>query len=165
MLRRLMPWLLLGLAGCMEGHKPTPLTRTAPTAGALKGTVQSVPSLYTRLGGRTAIEKVVADFVDAVVADDKIRPEHKKHFQEGDVAGLKRRLADQIGEATGGPEHYTGRNMKDAHKGLGITNGDFDALVADLGKALDRNTVPAKEQEELKALLAPMRADIVERPD
>jgi hemoglobin len=165
MIRRLVPWLLLTLVGCMEGQKPTPLTRTSPTAGVLKDTVKAAPTLYRRLGGRTAIEKVVDDFVDNVVADDKIRPEHKKHFQEGDVAGLKRKLVDQIGAATGGPEHYTGKNMKEAHKGLGITNADFNALVADLVKALDRNRVPAKEQEDLKALLAPMRADIVERPD
>jgi hemoglobin len=165
MLRRLVPWLLLGLAGCMEGQKPTPLARTGPTAPALKDTVQTVPSLYKRLGGHTAVEKVVDDFVDAVVADDKIRPGHKKHFMEGDVAGLKRKLVEQIGEATGGPDRYTGKNMKDAHKGLDITNADFDALVADLVKALDKNHVPAKEQDELKALLGPLRADVVERKD
>jgi hemoglobin len=165
MVRRLVPWLLVGLAGCMEGQKPTPLARTTATTGALKDTVQAVPSLYKRLGGHTAIEKVVDDFVDAVVADDKIRPEHKKHFKEGDVAVLKRKLVDQIGEATGGPERYRGKNMKDAHKGLGITNADFDALVADLVKALDKNKVPPKEQEELKAILGPLRPEVVERPD
>jgi hemoglobin len=165
MLRRLVPWLLLALAGCMEGQKPTPLGRSASTAGGLKDTVQAMPSLYKRLGGHTAVEKVVEDVVDAVVADDKIRPEHKKHFMEGDVAGLKRKLVEQIGAATGGPERYTGKNMKDALKGLKITNADFDALVADAGKALDKNKVPAKEQAELKALLETMRPDVVERPD
>jgi hemoglobin len=167
MIRRLVPWLLLGLAGCMEGQKPTPLARTVPPPVAGNEAVRAKPSLslYTRLGGHTAIEKVVDDFVDAVVADDKIRPEHKKHFKDGDVAALKRKLVDQVGQATGGPERYTGKNMKDAHRGLGITNADFDALVGDLVKALDKNKVPAKEQEELKALLGPMRADVVERKD
>jgi hemoglobin len=173
MFRRLTPWLLLALAGCMEGQKPTPLTRTATPPSEVKGnvppppphTVQGKKSLYERLGGHTAIVSVVDDLVDFVVADDKIRPEHKKHFKEGDVAGLKQKLVNQIGEATGGPERYTGKNMKDAHRGLGITDADFDALVSDLVKAMDKNKVPAKEQEELKAKLAPMRGDIVESKD
>jgi hemoglobin len=166
MYRRLAPWLLLVLAGCMEDKKPTPLARLAPPPDPLKETVHpAAPTLYRRLGGHTAIEKVVDDFVDAVVADDKIRPQHKKHFKEGDVVALKRKLVDQVGEATGGPERYTGKNMKDAHRGLGITDVDFDALVGDLVKALDKNNVPAKEQDELKALLAPMRRDVVERND
>ncbi len=165
MTRRLLPLLLLALAGCMEGQKPTPLARVTPLSAEPKAAARPAPSLYTRLGGHTAIEKVVDDFVDAVLADAKIRPEHKKHFKEGDIAALKRKLVDQVGEATGGPERYTGKNMKEAHRGLGITNADFDALVGDLVKALDKNKVPAKEQQELKALLAPMRADVVERPD
>ena len=45
------------------------------------------------------------------------------------MAGLKKKLIEQIGEATGGPQKYTGKNMKDAHKGLVITDEDFDALV------------------------------------
>jgi hemoglobin len=152
MFRRLVLLLLVvaPLAGCMEGYKPTPLKRTA--------------SLYTRLGGDKAIAKVVDDFVANVVADEQIKEAHKKHFREGDVAGLKKKLIDQIGEATGGPQRYTGKNMKDAHQGLGITEKDFDALVADLVKALDQNKVGAAEKEELLAMLGKMKPDIVEKP-
>jgi hemoglobin len=53
--------------------------------------------------------------------------------------------------------------MKEAHKGLGIDDKDFDALVADLTKALDNNKVGKKEQDELLGMLAPMRKDIVEK--
>jgi hemoglobin len=141
-------WVFLACAGCMENQKPTPLARTA--------------SLYERLGKEPGITRVVDDFVAAVAADDKVRDKHKKHFKEGDVAGLKRKLIDQIGAATGGPHKYTGKNMKEAHRGLGITNADFDALVGDLVKAMDRNHVGPTEQGELKALLGPMRSDVVE---
>lgn len=127
-----------------------------------RGTESKKQSLYDRLGGEKGISKVVDDLVVIVVADNKYKDAHKKHFKEGDVAGLKKKLVDQIGEATGGPQKYTGKNMKDAHKSLAISNADFDTLVADLTMALDQNHVGKAEKEELLALLAPMRKDIVE---
>jgi len=150
MIRRILPCvLLLTLAGCMEGQKPNPLPRT--------------PSLYVRLGGEPGIKAVVDDLVINVVASDKIRPQHKSPFQQGDVAGLKRKLIDQISEASGGPQKYQGKNMKDAHAGLGITDADFDALVEALVQALDKNKVGEAEKKELLGLLAPMRKDVVEK--
>lgn len=158
--------LVLAFCGCMEGAKPAPL----PRAGAVPDSrppLAGIPhkrSLYERLGGYDAIAKVVHDFVGVVVADDRIRAEHKKHFMDKDVGALEKKLVDQIGEATGGPEKYTGKDMKTAHKGLDITNADFDALMDDLAKALQANKVPPMEQEEVKALLAPLRGQVVERP-
>jgi hemoglobin len=148
---RVLPWLLLlVLAGCMEGQKPTP---------------QQKKSLYERLGGEPAIARVVDDFVAEVVADPKIKDRHKKHFMADDVGVLKKKLIDQIGEATGGPQKYTGKNMKDAHKGLEITNADFDALVGCLERALDRNKVGKAEKDELLGKLAGLRKDVVEKAE
>ena len=53
--------------------------------------------------------------------------------------------------------------MGDAHDGLGISDKNFNALVEDLGKSLNKFKVPAREQKELVAILAPMRKDIVEK--
>ena len=53
--------------------------------------------------------------------------------------------------------------MRAVHKGLGISNRDFDALVQDLGKSLNTFEVPARAQKELVVLVAPMRKDIIER--
>lgn len=153
--RDLLVGLVLALsAGCVEGRKPTPLQRQ-PVG----------PSLYERLGGGPAVTKVVDDFVVIVAADPNIKEQHRKHIMEGDVAGLKKKLVDQIGEATGGPQKYTGRNMKDAHHGLAITNADFDALVVDLVKALDNNQVAPADKTELLQMLGKMRPDVVEKPE
>ena len=143
---------VLSLVGCMEGNKPEKdrLTRLPPP-------------LYERLGKEEGIKKVVDDLVTAVIANRDYRQQHKRHFMDGDVAGLKKKLVDQIGEATGGPQKYTGKNMKDAHKGLGVTDADFAALVASLKTALDKNKVGEKEQTELFDLLGPMRKDVVEK--
>ena len=114
-------------------------------------------SLYDRLGGKDAIVAVVDDFVGNVAADNRIN----RYFAKTDIPRLKRNLVDQICAGTGGPCSYAGRDMKTAHAGMGVTNADFDALVGDLVKTLDKFKVPDKEKGELLGILGPMRPSIV----
>jgi hypothetical protein len=51
--------------------------------------------------------------------------------------------------------------MKTAHKGMGISDADFNALVEDLVKALDKNNVDATSKGELLTALGGMKGDIV----
>jgi hemoglobin len=114
-------------------------------------------SLYERLGGLPYIQAVVDDFTANVAADNRIN----QRFAKTDIPVLKKLLVDQICEATGGPCKYTGRDMKTTHKGMNITDPEWNALVEDLVKTLDKYKVPEKEKNELLALLAPMKPDIV----
>ncbi len=116
-------------------------------------------SLYERLGGVDAIRAVVDDFVANVAADKRIN----RFFAHTDIDRLKRNLVDQLCQGTGGPCTYTGRSMKEAHAGMGVRSRDFNALVGDLSKSLKKFKVPAREQRELVAILAPMKKDIVTR--
>ncbi len=115
-------------------------------------------SLYDRLGGKAAIEAVIEDFVRRCAEDDRIN----QKFVRTDIPRLKKMLVDQVCEATGGPCRYTGRDMRETHDGMGVTAGEFDALVEDLVQTLDQFRVPKPEQDELLGALAPMRGDIVE---
>src|SRR5262245_11151610 len=94
-------------------------------------------SLYDRLGGKEAIKAVVEEFVGIAAADTRIN----KKFAKTNVDRLKFELVEQICEATGGPCKYTGLDMKKAHKKMGVTAGEFGALVEDLVKALDKFNV------------------------
>ena len=115
-------------------------------------------SLYQRLGGSEAITAVVDDFVARCAADARINGK----FARTDVPRLKKMLVDQVTAATGGPATYAGRSMKETHDGMGVTAGEFDALVGNLVATLDRFSVPAAEQQELVGILVPLRGDIVE---
>jgi hemoglobin len=115
-------------------------------------------SLYDRLGGIEAITAVVGSFRDRVAADDRINLK----FARTDLARLTKMLIDQVCEATGGPCHYTGRSMKQAHASMRVTDGEFDALVQDLVATLKQFNVGKHEQDELLGLLGPMRSEIVE---
>jgi hemoglobin len=125
-------------------------------AGTMK---HEEPSLYQRLGGQPAINAVVDDFVANVAADKRINGQ----FAKTDIPRLKRLLAEQICAGTGGPCTYTGRDMRSTHAALGITDAQFNALVEDLVKSLDKFKVPPKEKSELLAVLGPMKGDIVTR--
>jgi hemoglobin len=116
-------------------------------------------SLYDRLGGYGAISAVVDDFVANVAADKRIN----KFFAKANVPRLKARLVEQLCQASGGPCVYTGADMKTAHAGMGVRNEDFDALVQDLVKSLNKFKVPKAEQKEIASVLLPMRRDIVSR--
>jgi hemoglobin len=116
-------------------------------------------TLYERLGGMPAISAVVDDFVGNVARDRRIN----RFFANANIPRLKFLLVQQICQASGGPCLYTGRDMKSAHRGMGVSGRHFNALVQDLGKSLNKFKVPAREQKELVGALAPLQKDIVER--
>jgi hemoglobin len=116
-------------------------------------------TLYERLGGKDVITAVVDDFVSRCAGDDRVNGK----FARTDIDRLKRMLVDQICEASGGPCTYEGRVMRETHDGMGVTAGEFDALVEDLVATLNQFGVPKPVQDELLGgLLGPMRAAIVE---
>lgn len=116
-------------------------------------------SLYDRLGGKPAITAVVDDFVANVASDPRIN----QQFANTDIPRLKRLLVEQICAGTGGPCQYTGRDMRTAHAELAVSGGEFNALVEDLVRSLNKFKVPAQEQKELLAVLGPMKTAIVTR--
>ena len=122
--------------------------------------MQSTPpqkSLYDRLGGKPAIQAVVDDFIGNVAADNRIN----SFFAKTNIPHLNMMLVNQICEATGGPCKYEGRSMKAAHTGMGLSDADFNALVDDLVKSLNKFKVPEREKKELLTALAAMKGDIV----
>ena len=139
-------------AGCHKGQgnmrgMAMPAATAAPAG----------PSLYTRLGGMDAIRAVVHDFVGQVAGDARING----FFRGVDIPNLERLLTEQICQATGGPCTYSGRSMRATHTGMNLTDAHFNALVEDLGAALDHFNVPAREKGELVGALGGLNGDIV----
>jgi hemoglobin len=122
----------------------------------------TVPSLYKRVGGYDALAAVVDDFLGRMVNDPKLG-----RFFTGLSTSSKMRVrqlvVDQLCAATGGPCVYIGRDMKTAHAGAGISDGDWDVAVKHLLATLDKFKVPEKERSEVIAAIASLKSDIVER--
>jgi hemoglobin len=115
------------------------------------------PTLYERLGGKPAITLVVDQFVANLAGDPRVN----QRFAKTDIPKLKMHLVDQICEATGGPCTYTGKDMVTAHKGMNITQAEFNITGEHLAAALDKYNVPAKEKNELLTAIGAMQPQIV----
>jgi hemoglobin len=133
----------------------------APLAADAQQSPPAGQTLYQRLGGYDALAAVTDDFIGRLVADPKL----KRFFggvSDNSKARIRQLVVDQLCAATGGPCVYIGRDMRTAHKGLGITEDDWQAAVADLGQTLAKFHVGAAEQRDLAAALGTIKADIVD---
>lgn len=104
-------------------------------------------TLYDKLGGQQAIEQVVDDFYNRVLADDTVN----HFFTHTDMKKQRRHQTAFISYALGGSRQYTGRSMEKAHEGLNLAPEHFDAIAKHLGEALAVNGV---SQEEINTVLA-----------
>ena len=136
-------------------------TLIAVTALGLIAGCQTAPReydpLYSALGQRDGISRITAQTLLNVAADDRI----KGYFQDTDINRLHGMLTDYICQRAGGPCEYSGDNMVDAHRGLGIDSTAFNALVEDLVHAMDSQRIPTGAQNHLLARLAPTHKDVV----
>src|SRR4030095_444403 len=138
--------LLLALSMILSGST---LTLGAP---------QKAPSLYERLGGYNAIALVVDDFIGRLVADKQFA-KFFGGFSDDSKKRIRQHFVDQLCAATGGPCVYTGRDMKTAHAGLGITEAQWDAAAKHLVASLDKFKVPEKEKGEVLAFVTTLKKD------
>lgn len=137
------------------------LWNTAPLLAQEHASQQK--SLYERLGGVYAIASVVDDFIERLLVNDVLNanPKIKEARDRVPKAGLKYRVTELVCQATGGPEKYNGRTMKDSHTHMNITEKEWDVMVADFKVTLNKFKVPQKEQDELIAIVATTKPDIV----
>ncbi len=137
---------------------------TVSGASALGQGMKKEASLYDRLGGKKAITAVVDQFVANCAGDKRINAFFAATASDkARLAKFKGNLVDQICQASGGPCKYTGKDMKSAHAGMGVSSADFNALVEDLAAALDKFKVGKTEKDQLLGALGPMQSDIVEK--
>jgi hemoglobin len=123
---------------------------------------QSKDSLYKRLGGYDAIAMVTDDFIGRLATDKQL----SKFFiglSDDSKKRVRQHVVDQLCQATGGPCVYTGRDMKTSHRGLGISEDDWNVGVKHLVATLNKFKVPEAEQKELAAALMGLKGDIVEK--
>ena len=118
-------------------------------------------SLYKRLGGYDAVAAVCDDFIGRLATDKQIAPFLAGHSQDS-LKKLRQDVVDLVCQATGGPCYYTGRDMKTAHAGMGITEAQWDSAVADLVASLDHFKVGQAEKDELLGAVSSFKKDIVE---
>jgi hemoglobin len=85
-----------------------------------------------------------------------------KHRGDDGLAREKQLLVDFLCACAGGPMYYRGRDMKLVHKGMRISEADWQAFIGHLNATLDTFQVPVPERTEVLAFIESTKADIVE---
>jgi hemoglobin len=117
-------------------------------------------SLYERLGGEPAVNASVDIFYRKVLNDYRIN-----RFFDG--ADMEKQIAKQrafFTMAFGGPNNYTGQDMRTAHARLvdmGLNDSHFDAVMEHLGATLTELKVPANLIAEAAAIAESTRNDVL----
>jgi len=145
---RVAPLLTVLLVGCMEGNKGNLHTRKAP--------------LYERVGGEKMIRNLVDDFVTNATSDPGLSDPQREYFKRDDDRRFKDDFVRKIAQDTGGPQKYTGKNLKSALPNLAIKEVHFKALLEDWKRALTRCKIADDEKNELIKLFESWRNDFVQ---
>jgi hemoglobin len=118
-------------------------------------------SLYTRLGGYDAIAAVTDNLLPRLISDERLG-RFWAHRGEDGMQREKQLLVDFLCQSAGGPMYYTGRDMTTSHKGMRISEEDWQAFLGHLTATLDAFAVPTAEREQVMAFVDCTKADIVE---
>ena len=118
-------------------------------------------TLYERLGGYDAISAVVKDLLPRLMSDSQLG----RFWENRGADGINREeqlLIDFLCSSAGGPLLYTGRDNKTSHKGMGISESDWESFIAHLNATLDNFQLPQQERSDVIGFIESTKADIVE---
>ena len=122
----------------------------------------SEPTLYARLGGYDAIAAVCETLLQRLKAD----PQLARFWRDRALDSVRREqqhLVDFLCSCAGGPVYYMGRDMVTAHRGMGISAGDWTLFTAHLQATLQQFQVPAREYHAVLSFVGSLQKDCVEK--
>lgn len=129
----------------------------ADGAEALERSEELSKSLYERLGGAKRIQAIANDAVEFHLVNPVIAP----RFQNHDIGKLKQLAFEFFCAGTGGPEAYTGRDMRTAHTGMNISEQEYVATMDDILKSMEKHGVGSQERNEVIAVLYSLKGEII----
>ena len=121
----------------------------------------SSDSLYTRLGGFDAITAVAENLLPRLAGDPQLGRFWQNRGDDG-IQREKQLLIDFLSNSAGGPLYYTDRDMALSHKGMGISQSDWELFIGHLTATLDAFDLPEREQSDVLAFIDSTHSDIVE---
>jgi len=117
--------------------------------------------LYERLAGHDAITAVANDLLPRLQADPQLG-RFWTHRGEDGVNREKQLLIDFLCASVGGPVYYHGRDMVLTHRGMRISESDWNVFLGHAAATLAKFRVPEAEQRDVVAFVQSLKKDIVE---
>lgn len=122
----------------------------------------AAPTLYERLGGAAGVDAAVEEFYRRVLRDDRTA----RFFDDVDMDRQIARQAAFLTMAFGGPNNYTGQDLRTAHSHLvdrGMGDPQVDAVIELLGATLRDLGVAETDIAEVAAIAGSVRGDVLNR--
>ena len=119
-------------------------------------------SLYEQLGGEAAIGAAVDIFYRKMLSDDRVAP----FFETVDMDGQRAKQKGFLTMVTGGPNNYTGKDMREGHKHLlekGLNDTHVDIVIEHLGATLKELGVGDEQIQQVADLANSVRDDVLSR--
>lgn len=117
-------------------------------------------SLYQKLGGQGAIDAAVELFYKKVLVDDRV----KHFFDDVSMDKQRRKQKEFLSTALGGPLPWTGKDMRKAHDGMGLTEAHFNAIAENLIATLKELKISQELIDQVIAVVATTKDDVLGRP-
>jgi hemoglobin len=142
-----------------------PLVRAESESPAEAAEEARPRTLFQRIGGTYVLARLVDVFIDGLLADPVLRANVavRRETRPSHKAGMKFQITTLLCQETGGPCKYAGRTLRESHLALGITEREWNAMLADFKKALAVAQVPPTERAELVNLVGTTKDDIVRK--
>ena len=115
-------------------------------------------SLYTRLGGAEGIRRIIDDVIAAHLNNPVVGERFRK---AEDLDRLKIKAWEFFCAGAGGPETYTGKDMISAHKGMNITDAEYEAVTNDILSALKKNRIDDATAHDVTAILDSLKPQVI----
>lgn len=132
----------------------------AQEACKTKWTKAREESLYHKLGGKAALDAVVDAFYVKVLADNRV----KHFFDDVSMDKQRRKQKEFLSAAFGGPLPWTGKDMRKAHDGMGLTEEHFNAIAENLVSTLKDFKVSQELIDQVVAIALTTKDDVLGRP-
>jgi len=118
-------------------------------------------TLYQRVGGYDAVAAATDDLLGRLLKDPLLK-DYWKGKSEVSLRKDRQLIVDFLASAAGGPAFYTGRDMKTAHTGIGITEREWELFLDHARATLNHLHVAPREQDDVLDFLSGLKADVVE---
>jgi hemoglobin len=119
-------------------------------------------SLYERLGEKQGIRRLVDDIVAAHMENPKIQSRFLPYREQPEhLATVKKHLRQFLAAGSGGPDHYAGESMPEAHRGMNISEAEYMAATDDIMGVLEDHGMSERTRKDVLAIVYSLKEEIL----
>ena len=116
-------------------------------------------SVYEAIGGAAAVDAAVDIFYRKVLVDDRIN----EFFDTVDMEQQHKKQKAFLTMAFGGPNEYTGKDMREAHSHMNLDEDHFNAVAEALVGTLEELNVPQEHIDSIVGIAVSVKDDVLNK--